>query len=75
MKEMPVYALVAGRNGTTLKESADADRQWSLGVKSRNYQAAMRKVALDEIISAISSALWIGRLWIRRDWPEPMTPL
>ncbi len=56
-KEMPVYALTAGKSGPKIKESPpDSPHQWSLGVVGRNYKVTMRKVAMEEICSAIGNA-------------------
>jgi uncharacterized protein (TIGR03435 family) len=57
MREMPVYALVVGKNGPKLKESAaDADPTGYTHVSGRNYQYTRAKATMEDIGRAISSA-------------------
>ncbi len=57
MREMPVYALVVGKSGAKLKQSAsDAAYQWNLHVKGRNYEVTMTKASMDDLITGIASS-------------------
>jgi uncharacterized protein (TIGR03435 family) len=57
MKEMPVYALVVGRNGPKLKESApDADVWAHMGISGRNNVVTMPKATMDRLVEQISNA-------------------
>ena len=56
-KEMAVYALVIGKNGPKLKESApDTAHYWLGSVAGRNNQVTMRNVSMEEIMTAITNA-------------------
>jgi uncharacterized protein (TIGR03435 family) len=56
-REMPVYALVAGKNGPKLKESApDASGVNHLGVNGRNYEVTMPKATMDDVVGGIANS-------------------
>ena len=62
MKEMPVYALVVGKNGPKLKESApDADPWAYTGVSGRNYEVTMPKATMERLVKEISNAAFLDR--------------
>jgi uncharacterized protein (TIGR03435 family) len=62
MKEMPVYALVVGKNGPKLKESApDADPWAHTGVSGRNYEVTMPKATMEGLVKEISNAAFLDR--------------
>ncbi len=57
MREMQVYALVVGKNGPKLKESAmDADPMGHLGVIGRNYQITRPKASMDDVVDAVANS-------------------
>jgi uncharacterized protein (TIGR03435 family) len=57
MHEMPIYALVLGKNGPKLKESApDADPMGRMSVNGRNYQVTRLKATMDDIVLGIANA-------------------
>jgi uncharacterized protein (TIGR03435 family) len=57
MKEMPVYALVVGKNGPKLKESApDTDSTMHLSVSGRNYVVTRPKATMEDVVGGISNA-------------------
>jgi bla regulator protein blaR1 len=60
LREIPVHAVVIGKNGSKLKESAGGEHRWNLGVDGGTYRVNMQNVAIDEIISAISHAFSDG---------------
>jgi uncharacterized protein (TIGR03435 family) len=54
MKEMPVYALVVGKNGPKFKESApDATFSGYGGVNGRNQYMKQSKATMDDMVDAI----------------------
>jgi uncharacterized protein (TIGR03435 family) len=61
MKEMPVYALVADKNGPKLKESkADGECTVHAGPPTpsgRNYEATLSNCAIDELVDQLRSLL------------------
>ena len=57
MREMPVYELVVGKNGPKFKESApDANPMGHVNVIGRNYEVAIPKATMDEIVDQIANA-------------------
>ena len=57
MREMPVYALVAAKNGPKLKESApNAESTGRMTVHGRNYQASIPKASMDDVVRAIGNS-------------------
>jgi uncharacterized protein (TIGR03435 family) len=57
MREMAVYALVVGKGGPKLKESApDAGPMGHATVSGRNYQVTRPKASMDDVVDAISNA-------------------
>jgi len=57
MREMPVYALVVGKNGPKLKESApDADPMGRMSINGRNYVVTRPKASMGDVVSGISNA-------------------
>ena len=57
MREMPVYALVAGKNGPKFKESdADADPMQHYSLKGRNNVITMPKATMGDVVDAVDSA-------------------
>ena len=57
MREMPVYALVLGKNGSKLKPSApDAGEGGRLQVGDRNYQMTIPKASMDDVVDAVANA-------------------
>jgi uncharacterized protein (TIGR03435 family) len=62
MKEMPVYALVVGKNGPKLKESApDADPGGHTGVSGRNYVVTMPKTTMGRLVQEMSNTAFLDR--------------
>lgn len=58
MREMPVYALVVGKNGPKLKKSdPDADPTAHFSVSGRNNVATMPKAGMDDILDTISNSM------------------
>ncbi|HLK62534.1 MAG TPA: TIGR03435 family protein [Bryobacteraceae bacterium] len=56
-REMPVYALVVGKNGPKLKESAaDATPFGNLSVKGRNYEVTLTKADMDTIVGGVANS-------------------
>ncbi len=56
--EMPVYALVVGKNGPKFKESApEAVPDIHYGASGRNYEVTMPKAAIDDVLTAIENSL------------------
>jgi uncharacterized protein (TIGR03435 family) len=57
MRQMPVYALVIGKNGLKLKASApDAGNLGRMTISGRNYVVTRPKATVDDVVSAISNA-------------------
>jgi uncharacterized protein (TIGR03435 family) len=57
MREMNVYALVAGKNGPKLKKSAtDASPMGYMNVVGRNYHATRAKATMDDVVQAITNS-------------------
>ncbi len=57
MREMPVYALVPGKNGSKLKPSVpDAGEGGRLQVVDRNYRMAIPKASMDDVVDAVANA-------------------
>jgi uncharacterized protein (TIGR03435 family) len=57
MREMPVYALVVGKNGPKFKESApDASPGSHLAVKGRNYEWTSPKASMDDIVGGVANS-------------------
>lgn len=57
MREMPIYALVLGKNSPKLKDSApNADPMGLMSVNGRNYQVTRPKATMDDIVLGISNA-------------------
>jgi len=55
-KAMPVFVLVAGKNGPKLKESeSDGEPRSHTGVNNGTYQVTMRNFTVEHIASVISS--------------------
>jgi uncharacterized protein (TIGR03435 family) len=62
MKETPVYALVVGKNGPKLKESApDTDPTERIGVSGRNYDATIPKATMDRLVEHINQYAFLDR--------------
>ena len=62
MKEMPVYALVVGKNGPKFKESAaDAVFSGHIGVNGRNQSITGVKYTMAELARGIRQALGVDR--------------
>jgi uncharacterized protein (TIGR03435 family) len=56
-REMPVYALVGGKNGLKLKESApNASPSWHLGVSGRDYVVTMAKATMDDVVGGVANS-------------------
>ena len=62
MKEMPVYALVVGKNGPKFKESA-SDKEFSghHGVNGRNQYMTLVKATMESLADDISGSFGIDR--------------
>jgi uncharacterized protein (TIGR03435 family) len=57
LREMNVYALVTGKNGSKLKESApDANPMGYMNVIGRNYRATRAKATMDDVVQAITNS-------------------
>ena len=57
MREMNVYALVVGKSGPKLKESApDASPMGYMNVVGRNYRATRAKATMDDVVQAITNS-------------------
>jgi uncharacterized protein (TIGR03435 family) len=57
MREIPVYELVAAKNGPKLKESAPtAESMGRMTVNGRNYQASIPKARMDDVVQAIGNS-------------------
>jgi uncharacterized protein (TIGR03435 family) len=57
MREVPVYELVAAKNGPKLKESApNAESMGRMTVNGRNYQASIPKASMDDVVRAIGNS-------------------
>lgn len=62
MKDMPVYALVVGKNGPKFKESApDAASISYVGVNGRNHNMTLGKVNMESLADDISRVFAIDR--------------
>jgi uncharacterized protein (TIGR03435 family) len=62
MKEMPVYALVAGKNGPKFKESApDAGPMANVGVSGRNYDVNLPKATMGRLVELINQVSGLDR--------------
>jgi uncharacterized protein (TIGR03435 family) len=58
MREMPIYALVVGKNGPKLRNSdPDADPTAHFGGNGRNAVVTMPKAVMDDIVDAISNSM------------------
>ena len=56
-REMPVYALILGKNGTKMKESApDAATGGRMQVVDRNYQITIPRAGMSEVVDAVANA-------------------
>jgi uncharacterized protein (TIGR03435 family) len=61
-KEMPVYALVVGKDGRKFKESAqDAVESVLIGVNGRNQNITASKKSMDEFTRMIPNAFFVDR--------------
>jgi uncharacterized protein (TIGR03435 family) len=57
-RKMPVYALVAGKNGPKFKQSApDASPGTHYAASDRNYQVTIPKATMDDVLTAIENSL------------------
>jgi uncharacterized protein (TIGR03435 family) len=57
MREMPVYVLVAGKNGPKFKASdPEADPTQHYSLKGRNNFITMPKAGMSDIVDAVSNA-------------------
>lgn len=57
MREMEVYALVAGKNGPKLKpSSSEANPMGYMRVEGRNYHATRAKATMDDVVQAIRNS-------------------
>jgi uncharacterized protein (TIGR03435 family) len=57
-REMPVYALVVGKNGPKFKESApDASPDTHYAASDRNYLVTMSKATMDDVLTAVENSL------------------
>jgi uncharacterized protein (TIGR03435 family) len=57
MREMPVYALVVGMNGSKLKEGAlDAEPSGYFHQKGRNLEITLTKASASDLVDAIGNA-------------------
>lgn len=57
MREMPVYALVVGKNGPKFKASeADADPSGLFSAKGRNTVVTLPKAAMSDVVDAVGNA-------------------
>jgi len=57
MREMPVYELVAAKNGPKLNESGpNAESMGRMTVNGRNYQASIPKASMDDVVRAIGNS-------------------
>jgi len=57
-REMPVYALVVGKNGPKFKQSAaGASPDIHYAASGRNYEVTMLKATMDDLLSAIENSL------------------
>lgn len=57
MREMPVYALVVGKNGPKLKPSApDAAEMGRNMISGRNYVVTIPKAGMDRVVDAIMNS-------------------
>lgn len=57
MRELPVYALVLGKNGTKFKESAsDASFHGNVAVKGRNYEVTLTNASMDDVVRGIANS-------------------
>jgi uncharacterized protein (TIGR03435 family) len=62
MKEMPVYALVVGKNGPKLSASTpDAKSMFHLSLQGRNYQHTMPKATMDDLVESILNSAGLDR--------------
>ena len=62
MREMPVYALVLGKNGPKFKESApDAPRMSNHGVNGRNQNMTLSQVTMESVADQIKSGSGLDR--------------
>ena len=56
-RNMPVYELVVGKNGSKMKESAPgAVRSGHYGVKGRNYDVTLTGADMSDIVDAVSNS-------------------
>jgi len=61
-KEMPVYALVVGKNGPKLKNSApDAGSMANVGVGGRNYDYDLPKATMGRLVELINQVSGLDR--------------
>ena len=61
-KEMPVYALVAGKNGPKFKETPpDTNEISHFGVNGRNQNFTLFKASMDDVAGSIQSAFGVDR--------------
>jgi uncharacterized protein (TIGR03435 family) len=62
-KEMPVYALVVGKNGPKFKESApDASSAANdVGVNGRNQYMTASKATMEDLVQTITNILFVDR--------------
>jgi len=67
MRDIPVYALVVGKNGSKLKQAAsDAGDQQQLNVVGRNYEITQPKATTDDIAQWINGSSFIDRPVVNR---------
>jgi len=56
-REMPVYALVLGKNGPKFKESApDTEPTGNIHVNGRNYEVTLTKATMDLVVDAVANS-------------------
>ncbi len=57
LREMPVYALVIGRNGPKLKPSGpDAEPGGRIQVVDRNYEITLQKATMSDVVDVIANS-------------------
>jgi uncharacterized protein (TIGR03435 family) len=67
MKEMPVYAVVVGKDGPKFKESAaDATESARVGVNGRNQHVTASKKTMDQLPQLIAGAFFTDRPIVNR---------
>src|SRR5262249_44960362 len=62
MREIPVYALVVGKNRSKLKEAAeDGEATGHLRVVGRNYEITQPKATIDDIVQWLLTSAFLDR--------------